>query len=422
MQCVAHVTRAAWSLIRDATLRTVARETVDILRGMSIAAVVSFHFYADHLGVMLPASAFQRFSSAIAAHDPVGLIASAAGTLVGTVAYRVDMFLFVTGLVLAMAPRRPVREFLARRARAVLPQYWMGSVLVATCLVLLAVVRALAGNVPIGPEIHHGTQLAGAPYLFEPTDLLLSLSIVGRFESTRTFQVVAPSMWYVMLALQIYILFPWLRALRARVGSLGFVAIIFGVTWAMRESVFAYDWAPGFDRNAAVLYLIPFRLAPVAIGMIAAEWISRQSSTPRRGWLYLGVLPALAWLTISVWLAGDINQPDTWAGIIGPVLPMVLGIPAIWWLAVAARVTPGIGALLAWVGRTSLAVLVVQDALRLVATTAGADFGRWFWPLLIVFLVSSAALARLWQPVVEHVRDYFWRVPAQPVAAVHVRS
>ncbi len=386
---------------------------IDILRGISIVAVVAYHFHADLRGVLLPAAAFGAFAAAVRAVDVPGAFSAAASTLIGAVSYRVDLFLFVSGAVLALSSHRPPLEFLKRRARAVLPHYWMGSALVAVCLVALACVRVAVQHAPLAAEIHHGTRLAGAPYVFEAADLVRSASVVGRFQDLRAFQVVAPSMWYVILLLQAYVLFPWLRAFRHRVGDAAFLTAVLAFTWVARAEVFAHDWVPAFGPNGSVLYLIPFRLAPLALGMVASNLVPRIGVEPRRWIAYAGTTPAVVWVLVTFWLAADVNAPGTPSGVIGPILPLALGVPAFWWIATAARMTPVVGPLLSWAGRHSLAILVVQDVLRFMAGTwmsLAGGLEAWFWPLLAVFLAASFALARVWDPLVQRTRDRLWPV------------
>ncbi|MFN7953601.1 MAG: acyltransferase family protein [bacterium] len=388
--------------------------TLDVLRGLTIAAVTAYHFHADTRGLALPPDLPHAFLAAVRAHDPRGALGTVARICVAAPAYRLDLFLFVTGVVLARAPRRPTVELWKRRARDVLPNYWLGSVAVAAVLVVLAALRSALLGTPLGNEIHDGTRLARAPYVFDALDLARSLAVLGRFEDVRCFQVVAPSMWYVLLLLQAYLLFPALRALRDRVGAPAFLAAVLALTALGRWLVFRFDPLARFGPNPTVLYFIPFRLAPVALGMVASAGMGRAWRAPRRALAYAIALPALAWVAITFGLAARSNQPGTLAGVVGPVAPLALGIPALLWLALAARLTPGLGAGLGWAGQHSLSILVVQDALRLVVGTLvrfDVTLERWFWVLLVPYLGASALLARGWDPLAARFRDRIWPLP-----------
>jgi peptidoglycan/LPS O-acetylase OafA/YrhL len=163
-----------------------------------------------------------------------------ARTVIGLPGYRLDVLLFVTGLVLCLARPVPARTFLSRRARSILPNYWIGSLAAATLLVLLACLRTTVMGTPFADELHDGMRLGAQPYHFEPLDILRSLSIGGRLETPRTMQVVAPSMWYLMLIAQFYVVFPVLRWLLHRTGPAAFLAVCFAIAVGTRALAFTY--------------------------------------------------------------------------------------------------------------------------------------------------------------------------------------
>lgn len=388
--------------------------TLDVLRGLTIAAVTAFHLHADVRGVDAGEAPARGFVAALAAADLRAMLGELAHTLVAAPAFRPDLFLFVTGVVLMRAPPRAFGQFLRRRARAVLPNYWLGSLLFAVLLVALAALRAALAHTSFAEEVHHGTRLARGPFRFEAHDVVRSLSVLGRFQDVRTFQVVAPSMWYVMLLLQIYVLFPALRRLYHALGASRFLAAVLAFTWAARAWTFHADPLPSFGPNPTVLYWIPFRLAPVALGMVTAATLPRLWLPARAVAAYALAAIAGLWVAMAFWLAAAANRPGTLAGVIGPVLPLALALPATWWIADAVRRTPAIGPLTSWAGHHSLSILVMQDLLRLGTGTWQAlvgDLGRWFWPLLPAYLALVVALARLWDPLVLRIRDRWWRAP-----------
>jgi hypothetical protein len=79
--------------------------------------------------------------------------------VIGLPGYRLDVLLLVTGLVLCLARPVPARRFLARRARSILPNYWLGSLVAATVLVLLASLRAMVIDTPSAHELRDGMRL-----------------------------------------------------------------------------------------------------------------------------------------------------------------------------------------------------------------------------------------------------------------------
>lgn len=382
-----------------------------MLRGLTIAAVTAYHLHADVRGIDTGAAPARGFLAAAAAADVRAMVGEAAHTLVAAPAFRLDLFLFVTGVVLMRAPPRGTRELLLRRARDVLPNYWLGSLLVAALVVALAALRAAITHAPFADELHHGTRLARAPYRFEWLDVVRSVSVLGRFQDVRTFQVVAPSMWYVMLLLQTYAILPGLRRLREALGARAFLVTVVVFTWAARAAVYRFDPLPSFGPNPTVLYWIPFRLAPVALGMVAGGLLPRLPLARSSPGIFALAGLATAWLVVTFWLAADANRPGTVAGVIGPVAPLALAIPALWWLAAAVRRVPALGAATVWAGQHSLSILVMQDALRLAVgswTVLVSDLDRWFWPMLAPYVALSLVLARSWDPLVSRLRERWW--------------
>ena len=73
--------------------------------------------------------------------------------------------------------------------------------------------RAHISGTPFGAELHAGTLLGGQAYRFEWLDILRSLSVLGRpRDSPHHAGGCAVDVGLVLIA-QLYLLFPWMRAL-----------------------------------------------------------------------------------------------------------------------------------------------------------------------------------------------------------------
>lgn len=390
---------------------------MDALRGLSILWVALFHFWVDTRPMPGAEAAAPAVVEALRHGDLVNTVAKAATAFIGLPSIRVDLFLLVTGLVLMMGQAQPAGAFLRRRARAILPNYWLGSLLAAAALVALALLRAWAMGGPLSTEIARGTRLAGAPYRFEPLDLLRSLVVLGRFESARTMQVVAPSLWYVTLVMQAYVLFVPLRWLLEKIGRAGFFLACVVGTWGGRALVFAFDPLPTFGPNATVIDFLPFHLASFALGMVMARSITRWTERPGRKAALALTTPALLLLLGAIWMSRDANRPGTLIGVIGPILPLSLALPALWVIVRAGLAVPGLSRMLMWAGRHSLPILVVQDVMRFAIGTmlaARLALGGFFWPLMPVYLGASLLLARAWDPLPRIAADRWWPVRVKP--------
>lgn len=380
---------------------------VDIVRGVTILWVTALHFYLDTRGLPGP-----ELASGAATWDALtsGRVADAGAvavrSFIGLPGFRLDLLLCVTALVASLGRGVPARVFYRRRLRAILPQYWLGSLAVVAVLVACAWLRSLMGHASLADELAHGSRLAGEPYPFLWFDVVRSLSVVGRLADQRAMQVVAPSLWYLVLVGQLLLVFPWLQRLHRALGTSTFLLASVAVTWAGRAWVFAVEPLPGFDANATVICFLPFRLIAPAIGMaIAAPLVGVLTSVdPVRfpaGVRFTLTVVAGHTLLAATWLGVGMNVPGTVSGILGPVPPLVLALPAMLWVAFTAQGWPHLGPVLRWAGTHSLSILVVQDMLRLVVGTVaalGGPVASWPWLALPIHLATVMLLARLWHP------------------------
>jgi hypothetical protein len=310
-----------------------------------------------------------------------------------------------------LRPPAPILAFLNRRMRAVLPSYWLGSLLVLVVIVGLALVRSAIWGGDVAGLVRHGALLARAPYTVEPFDILRSLSVFGRFHDLRTMQVVAPSMWYVLLVLQAYCLFPFLRQLLTRMGPVWFLVAIGGTTILGRWLVERAGGVGTFTAHEAVVYLVPFRLGAVAVGMVASRWAVRFTAVPGRLASALLAAPALLIVIATVWASDEVNWPETTIGVIGPLVALLPALPAFWALASAATAVPMLCRLFTWAGKYSISILVAQDALRFIVGTVlllGGKLAPWFWWLALPYLGATMLLAWAWAPVPAWVADKLW--------------
>jgi peptidoglycan/LPS O-acetylase OafA/YrhL len=397
--------------------------SIDILRGLTIVWVTLFHFHADVRGVPGADAAPSALRHALVRADVAGTLDTIGRALVGLPGYRLDVLLFVTGLVLCLGRPIGAGELLRRRARSILPSYWLGTVVATALLVALSALRAGVRTTPLATEIQRGTLLAGTPYLFDWLDPIRSMSVVARLADQRSMQLVPPSMWYLVLIGQLYVLFPLLRALLRRVGPWGFLAACAAITWGGRWFVFERAAIPGFDPNATVISFLPFRLISPGLGMVAAGAIARLPSPTRKRGSAAALLPALALLLCAAWLGVKSNRANTVMGVIGPALPLLVGLPGLWIVASGTVHAPRLAATLTWVGQRSLSLLVVQDFLRFAVGTVlvlGAPLYNAFWLLAPAYVGAALCLTGPWDALVGRITDRAWPAHSrqQPTAGL----
>jgi len=104
-----------------------------VARGLTILWVVAFHLYVDTRGVPGSDATAAGAAAALTSGRLLESAAVVARTVIGLPGYRLDVLLFVTAWCFAWHdPSRRVR-FLARRARSILPNYWLGSLSPRRC-------------------------------------------------------------------------------------------------------------------------------------------------------------------------------------------------------------------------------------------------------------------------------------------------
>ena len=384
---------------------------LDIIRGATILWVTIFHFYVDTRGVSVLGAGPEGFLSAAGHGNVIAAIGVAARALVGIPGYRLHVFLLLSGLVLSLGRPVPAAEFFKRRARAILPNYWLGSLAAFLLVAALAELRAALVGGGFLAQLKGGTLLAGAPYRFEWPDLLRSAAILGRFENARAMQAVAPSLWYVVLVGQLYVAFPLLRGTLRRLGPWWFLATAAALTWGGRAFAFQHLVVPGFDPVQTVNCFLPFRLLPAAAGMVVALEADRLGFQPRGPMLWLLSPLAVACLVGAAWLSLDVNTPGTRLALVGGIVPLVVSFPALWALALLAAAGHLPRTVLTWAGRNSLSVLVAQDFLRVGVGTLLALRGHLAdltWALMPLYLGLALGLAWVWHRLPRAVGARIW--------------
>jgi peptidoglycan/LPS O-acetylase OafA/YrhL len=387
--------------------------SIDALRGLTIIWVAAWHFRVDSMGIPPPDTAASAAFSALARADIGRAAVLGVQSLFSLAGFRLEVLLFVTGLVLMMGRRTSTLDFLGRRARNLLPNYWLGSLAAVGVLVGLAGLRAWLLSAPLLTEIHSGSLLAREAYRFEWADILRSLTVVGRLENGRTMQVVSPSLWYIVLIGQLYVVFPWLRALLDRFGAWKTLAASTVFMLICRYLALRHPGLPDFDPGQALAYALPCRLAAPVAGMIAARWVSRAAAWPSLspGALATALVPASALVVAGIWLAGVMSSGPTFGFLAGPTLSMLVGLPGLLLVAACMLEVPGLGRLLRWTGQRSFSLLVAQDLLRFVTGTllaTGVPMAGLTPYAMPVYIALALGVTAVWDPLQARFGLFLW--------------
>ena len=341
---------------------------LDVLRGLAMVWILAYHLRADTVGI-----------------QPMGrgLVAAAGSSLGGLGRLMVDagyqgvaVFVLASGYGLALAAGSrglTTSSFFRRRlSRLLLPYY-------------LAVGLTVAWVAMLGTW--SPPMLDRAPYHLGAGGVIAAGTLVGRLGSAALSQSPPPSAWFVVLLIELYALFPALWWLRRRIGAAAFLLCCLGLTVVSRWSVHVllsvvHD---GAQEPYWQSILAPTRLFEFALGIVAASLLPRF----RRWWLAAALAPAVA-----AWAAGSALESGPGDAVSAPLLLAGLGVLGPVLAAGLARL-PALGRGLAWVGRRSLEVFLMQDLVRLAlgAWRQAGHPARWSVPTAAAFTVATMAAA-----------------------------
>jgi peptidoglycan/LPS O-acetylase OafA/YrhL len=176
----------------------------------------------------------------------------------------------------------------------------------------------------------------------------------------------APAWWYVGLALQLYLLFPFLLALLRRAGPARFALVVLGGALAVRAAglLTLEVWLDVWARGGIAVTRVP----EFAAGMLLAwAWradAGRTDATLRRAGTRLGGL--------ALYAAG-VAASASRAGM--TVAPLLLLLGALPWLYGFAARAPGRHEPLAWLGRRSYGVFLVHHPVLMKLGAVGLAVG-----------------------------------------------
>ena len=219
---------------------------IESLRVLGAIAVFLYHFMGDTQRVLQPPFADSAVWATLFHYSGI---------------FGVSLFIVVSGIVFTWSWSRAAgpAAFIRRRLATVFPLYWW----VAVPLILLALA---VGRMSL-------TELWKVPFWLSGLGIL----------SKATFFPVVDGWWYMTLALQMVLVFPFLRTVQHKVGLevflIGCAAVNVASVWALR--------ALGMDY--AVMGFVGSRLLELAVGMAIGSYLAAGV----RGWPRASVLAAM---------------------------------------------------------------------------------------------------------------------------------
>jgi len=374
--------------------------SIDILRGFAIVWVIAYHLWTD---LRFPdayphqSDAFREVPRQLGDPDVLGAVVAACEALLRVGYLGVPLFMMLSGLSLTLTALRrgsaPSGQWRAmpRRLRRLLLPYWAGFAITVTFAAALAFVQwQRHGGAPVSDYLRNGD------INLHNDQLVAGVLLVPRlFDGDLQF---APegSLWFVLVVVQYYLLFPLLLAALLRVGPAIFAAATLALTVAALFAMVAIN-GDLFAHRTWIEMSFPFRLVEFGAGMSLGYLVARRPAAVANAARLPVVAGALSVGAVA-FVAGCLIAPDRgylsviqWPLIIAGLalisLPLLAGRVE---LVAPARV-------LAWIGVISYTTLIVSEPLRSITHTMRAEHASTVWLTLWVvagFIPLSILLAR----------------------------
>jgi len=347
---------------------------IDLLRGIAILAVVIFHLWGFTVGRFVFPPRHSDLLSEIGEHlqDFALLPAVTAGFELAFRSGRdgVSMFLVLSGTALTIGALNSgidnYATYYTRRLSRLLRPYWAGIAVVVVSLFLLAIPKTILDG---GSFTHNWTHIGRASY-FDLELLLAGIALIPR--AFRLEWVFAPPnpLWFVVLILQFYLVFPWLFRAARQYGVASLLVGSLALSLASTAGLLLYyDGQLGIHGWITTIWL-PFRLFDFVIGMAVGFVLVHKRERARQ--LTTGMLPTVALTAAGVvlYLLGAVIDDDDGyyrvlafpliaAGLAALALPFLVKAPG-------RLEASALGRTLIWIGPMSLAVLIMNEPFRFV--------------------------------------------------------
>lgn len=379
--------------------------SLDMLRGFAIMWVILFHLWGDvKIGPRMPRVYQADFRDHLLNGELGGALTSGIDVFCRLGYLGVPLFMMFSGLSLYLSASRPgarssALDFYRKRLRKVLVPYWVALVVFWLGAIVAAALQVYWNGHSFMYQYHHGVSIA----VFDTIDVtwqkaLLHVTMVPRLFGDVWLNTPPAGVWFVVLIVQYYLLFPVLRPLLDRVGPVAFLLGAMGIELATRAvTVALYGGLLAPTALHVITAWAPARISEFAIGMAAGYLMVHRPQLLRRymtapmdvaGIVVLGLAGLVAGTTLD-WDARYlqiINNAVVITGISAIALALIVKTPGLLESNPAGRV-------LAWVGILSYAMLIVNEPMRLLHNAIRVNMAdEWRWAFLVVVYVPVGAL------------------------------
>ena len=380
---------------------------IDVLRGLAILWVISFHLWvdmtfkyagADHL--------YFALRDRIGEGDVLASATALGEVVLGTGFHGVALFMVLSGLSLTLnAYRRgepPLLQGYRARWWKILPVYWSGIAFFAGTIAFVAVLTMIAEGVTFREGWDSVTIAVLGAVTVTWADVAWAASVFGPLFRSEIATVLVGSMWFVPLLLQYYLIFPFaLRALD-RIGPWRFLIAALAITFFSRWLLLQFG--PSFMETGYIARTMtsfaPFRISEFAAGMVIG-WllVHRRAETAEyttspfdiAGLIVIAFLMQMGGAVLGP--RSDVTRtfadPMIGLGMAVYALPLLFKVPGMLERSVPARA-------LIFMGVISFPVLIVNDGMRYIASFLRgqeiADPAWWFF-LVVVYVPVGVLIA-----------------------------
>jgi hypothetical protein len=151
--------------------------------------------------------------------------------------------------------------------------YWFSVAMVMAVIVCIALLQYAVHGGGLLYQYHHVKEAKHADVAPGRWQLIAMVTVVPRLFKDQWLQAPPNVMWFVVLILQYYVLFPVLRSLLHAAGPARFLAVALATT--LLAKLLLITFVGGIDHDPAGYLnhcLAPFRLFEFALGMDARIW------------------------------------------------------------------------------------------------------------------------------------------------------
>lgn len=383
---------------------------IDVLRGFAILWVVLFHLWGDiKYFPGAPQQYYDQFTGQIAGGAPALDIFTAFTDLFFRLGFQgVPLFMMLSGISLTVAVYRSgdamrwPRFFLARFRKLLVP-YWFGAALTYGVIAAIAWRQDVIGRGDFAQQFQHGVTISGLSVIDVDWGVVVaSFTLLPRLTGLEHFFAPQLALWFVGLLAQYYLLFPLLFFVMKRIGVPAFLLLTGAITLGANAWVVQQYQVPEV-KFWLVTGWAPFRLFEFTFGM-AIGWLIASPERDRALAFVRHPLSIVAMFSLgfAAHTAGGVltGDPSTgyWQAAALPLATLGLGLLALPLLVKPpSRVDVSVPVrALAGIGVMSYAVLIVNDAMRLVASQIRIENPPdevWWTFIVALYVPLSIALA-----------------------------